>query len=289
MYYLAEGDDKHTRFRNAVVLALLAHAAVVVGVAFEGNDVSTSATQIEVTLANRPSKSAPQDALHIAQANQEGSGEQAEFNQISGASSLPAMAAQMQESPSQQKDTKTEEARALLTTVAMANRATRADAKEAQAPPSTVAGISPEVDRLARELASLEAELDQQNRTFTDQPRVRRLTSASAKQSADAAYLLDWRQRLEAVGNRYYPEASVRYGIYGDVRLLVVILQDGSLEDVRVLSSSGYAVLDEAAIKVVRMAAPYSPFPAELKATTDKLEIIRTWQYLENQLSSAQR
>ena len=147
-------------------------------------------------------------------------------------------------------------------------------------------GISPEVDRLNRELASLQAELDAQTRTYADQPRVRRLTAASARQSVDAAYLLDWRQRLEAVGNQYYPEASIRYGIYGDVRLLVVILQDGSLEEVRVLSSSGYAVLDEAAIKVVRMAAPYSPFPPELKATTDKLEIIRTWQYLENQLSS---
>ena len=68
--------------------------------------------------------------------------------------------------------------------------------------------------------------------------------------------------------------------------LLVVIRQDGSLEDIRVLSSSGYAVLDEAAIKIVRMAAPYAPFPPELKATTDKLEIIRTWQFQENQLSS---
>ena len=71
-----------------------------------------------------------------------------------------------------------------------------------------------------------------------------------------------------------------------DVRLLVVILQDGSLEEVKVLSSSGFAVLDEAAIKVVRMAAPFAPFPAELRATTDKLEIVRTWQYLENELSS---
>jgi protein TonB len=78
----------------------------------------------------------------------------------------------------------------------------------------------------------------------------------------------------------------VRYGIYGDLRLLVVIRQDGSLEDIRVLSSSGYAVLDEAAIKIVRMAAPYSPFPPELMATTDKLEIIRTWQFRENRLSS---
>jgi protein TonB len=53
-----------------------------------------------------------------------------------------------------------------------------------------------------------------------------------------------------------------------------------------VLKSSGYAVLDEAALKIVRMAAPYSPFPPELAATTDKLEIIRTWQFQENELGS---
>jgi len=88
------------------------------------------------------------------------------------------------------------------------------------------------------------------------------------------------------VGNKYYPEASVRYGLYGELRLLVVIHKDGNLEDIRILKSSGYAVLDEAAIKIVRMAAPYSPFPAELAATTDTLEIIRTWQFQENELGS---
>jgi protein TonB len=67
---------------------------------------------------------------------------------------------------------------------------------------------------------------------------------------------------------------------------LVTIRRDGSLEDIKILSSSGYAVLDEAAIKIVRLAAPFAPFTAELKATTDKLEIIRTWQFQENQLSS---
>ena len=58
------------------------------------------------------------------------------------------------------------------------------------------------------------------------------------------------------------------------------------LYDIQVLSSSGYAVLDEAAMKIVRLAAPFAPFPAELRATTDKLEIIRTWQFQENRLSS---
>jgi protein TonB len=147
-------------------------------------------------------------------------------------------------------------------------------------------GLSPEVDKLTRELANLEAELDEQSRNYAQMPRVRRLTSVAARQSVDAAYLMDWRRRVEAVGNKYYPEASVRYGLYGNLRLLVVIRADGSLHDIRVLSSSGYAVLDEAAIKIVRMAAPYAPFPPELRATTDRLEIIRTWQFQENRLSS---
>jgi protein TonB len=173
----------------------------------------------------------------------------------------------------------------LVTTTARARGREQAET-ELQRKRALLEGISPEVDALSEQLASLEATLDEQTLAYSNRPRVRRLTSASARQAADAAYLLDWRQRLEAVGNTYYPEASLRYGIYGELRLLVIIRKDGSLEDVSVLSSSGYAVLDEAAIKIVRLAAPYAPFPPELSATTDKLEIIRTWQFQENQLSS---
>ncbi|MEM8662020.1 MAG: energy transducer TonB, partial [Pseudomonadota bacterium] len=171
-----------------------------------------------------------------------------------------------------------------ITTAAAAEReVSKEEVEEEQLP---LMGINPEVDKLTQELANLEAELDREARNYAQMPRVRRLTSVSAKQSVDAAYLLDWQRRAEAVGNRYYPEASVRYGLYGSLRLLAVIRADGSLEDIRVLSSSGYAVLDEAAVKTVRMAAPYAPFPAELRATTDKLEIVRTWTYGDNGLSS---
>ena len=277
MYYLETGYDKHTRFRNAVLLALAVHAALLLGISFKATISEHHSRQIEVTLANRPSQAAPEDARLLAQANQRGSGDEAQVDQITSANTPPvSMPAQQQATPGQDA----------VTTSSMAQRMLPREQDSQASPEINLQGISPEVDRLNMELASLQAELDEQTRSYADQPRVRRLTAASAKQSVDAAYLLDWRQRLEAVGNKYYPEASIRYGIFGDVRLLVVILQDGSLEQVRVLSSSGYAVLDEAAIKVVRMAAPYSPFPPELKATTDKLEIIRTWQYLENQLSS---
>jgi protein TonB len=173
-----------------------------------------------------------------------------------------------------------------VATTAMTQRSVTTDQTDEEQRENNMQGLNPEIEQLSLEVASLQAELDDETRTSADQPRVRRLTAASAKQSVDAAYLLDWRRRLEAVGNQYYPEASIRYGMYGNLRMLVVIRQDGSLEDIQVLSSSGYAVLDEAAIKIVRMAAPYAPFPPELKATTDKLEIVRTWYFQENQLSS---
>lgn len=286
MYYLETGHDKHTRFRNAVLLALALHAALLLSVSFTANAPQYHTRQIEVTLASKPSQAAPEDARLVAQSNQEGSGEEAQVDQITSANTPPVSMPAQQQVLSQQTENQARTDQTAVTTSGMTKRTLPREEDKQASPEANLQGISPEVDRLNMELASLQAELDEQTRAYASQPRVRRLTAASAKQSVDAAYLLDWRQRLEAVGNKYYPEASVRYGIYGDVRLLVVILQDGSLEEVRVLSSSGYAVLDEAAIKVVRMAAPYSPFPDELRATTDKLEIIRTWQYLENQLSS---
>lgn len=287
MYYLETGYDKHTRMRNAALLAVALHIALVLGVSFDAGDSEYYSPQIEVTLSTRPSSDAPEEALHVAQQNQLGSGDEAQTTEITTRHNAPAAAAlAASQAPAQRSDLDSARHDELLNTRAESRRSVATLQPESEQKRSSLEGISPEVDRLNQQLASLEAELDEKTRNYANMPRVRRLTSASARQAVDAAYLLDWRQRVEAVGNKYYPEASVRYGIYGKLRLLVVIRQDGSLEDIRVLSSSGYAVLDEAAIKIVRMAAPYAPFPAELRATTDKLEIIRTWQFQENRLSS---
>ncbi|MCB1696994.1 MAG: energy transducer TonB [Halioglobus sp.] len=285
MYYLEAGYSKHSRLRNAVLLALALHAALLLGISFQSSPADYRTPQIEVTLATRPNDQALNEARHIAQANQDGGGDSAEVAQLTSPDNAltsdgeagPQALLQPQESPDDpHRDT--------VTTAAAALRTVAPEQREKEQLP--LLGVSPEVDKLTRELAYLEAELDEQSRNYAEMPRVRRLTSVAARQSVDAAYLLDWRRRVEAVGNKYYPEASVRYGLYGKLRLLVVIRADGSLQDIRLLSSSGYAVLDEAAIKIVRMASPYAPFPAELRATTDQLEIIRTWQFQENRLSS---
>jgi protein TonB len=287
MYYLETGNKKQTRFRNALLLALAVHAALILSISFNASNATPYKTpQIEVTLASQPNATAPDQARQIAQANQEGSGDESEINQISTRNNLQTNTPIVQQALLQAPQQQVARQRNVVATTAMARHSVTTDQMDDEQQENKLEGVNPEIEQLSLEVASLQAELDDETRTSADQPRVRRLTAASAKQSVDAAYLLDWRRRLEAVGNQYYPEASVRYGMYGDLRMLVVIRQDGSLEDIQVLSSSGYAVLDEAAIKIVRMAAPYSPFPPELKATTDKLEIVRTWHFQENQLSS---
>ncbi|AQA17427.1 hypothetical protein BST95_03425 [Halioglobus japonicus] len=291
MYYLEASAGSSQRMRNAVLAALGLHVALIAAVSFEYNfSAPSQKPQIEVTLATQLASNAPDEARHIAQANQEGSGQEAELDAVTSINNqLPMQSPTPQQAAPRRMEQDTRANGDLLATATATQRQVALEQAEEAQRKNPTSGISPEMERLNQQLASLQAELDERTQAQAKKPRVRRLTAVSARQAADAAYLADWRQRLEAVGNKYYPEASIRYGLYGNLRLLVAIRKDGTLEDIRILESSGYAVLDEAAIKIVRMAAPYSPFPPELAASTDKLEIIRTWQFQENELSSNQQ
>lgn len=242
---------------------------------------------LEVTLVQHRD-APPLDASHIAQQNQRASGNNSEREQAPRASQslLPPAPAQ-QDRPAQPAGAASREASARVVS-ASRNSEERLPQSDDRPGDTRTNPTTERLQALQARLASLEASLHNEDDARSAAPRVRRLTAVAAKSAVDAAYLQDWRQRLEAVGNTYYPEASLRYGMFGSLRLLVVIRSDGSLEDVSLLSSSGYAVLDEAAIRIVRMAAPYAPFPPELKATTDKLEIVRTWKFERNTLSSAE-
>ncbi|MEM0953447.1 MAG: TonB family protein [Pseudomonadota bacterium] len=285
---LEQQVPQHDQLGFFVFLAFALHLMLVLGVSFSLDAGRASQPQLEVTLAQFQSQQAPEDARFVAQANQEGSGtlaeraelttrRQAEFsdNQIRELGGAPVVTQQ----PQQRRDR-------IATTIADAVNEVLVDTREEEPEPLVAAAIDPEIRKLNQSIASLEARLDQQQQAYAERPRVKRLTSLSARAAEDAAYLHNWRSKVEAVGNRYYPTASSRYGIYGDLRLLVAIRYDGEIDTIEVLSSSGHAVLDEAAIRIVRLAAPFEPFPANLRETTDRLEIIRTWKFRKNRLSS---
>ncbi len=78
---------------------------------------------------------------------------------------------------------------------------------------------------------------------------------------------------LDAIRRRiertiFYPNEARRRGIEGTVELLFTLSADGHVQGVWVLRSSGSPILDEAAIQVVKQAAPYpivADWPAVLQ------------------------
>ena len=110
----------------------------------------------------------------------------------------------------------------------------------------------------------------------------RKSINASTKEYKYAAYLDAWRRKVERIGNLNYPDQAKRSKLYGNLVLHVAVKADGSVEHVKVLHSSGHQILDDAAVRIVRLAAPYSPFPNEIRKETDILDITRTWQFLRS-------
>ena len=267
----------------ALLIAAALHAMLIFGVSFEGQSAAPGQKQFEVTLLQTVSARAPRDAVHVAAENQEGKGAET-LRELASRAGSPLPSGHPgggESSPGEVRDGV--RPNPLSNTSAHTFVALQTEAPQQR--PTLQRQTDSELARLEARLQALESQLDRSG-DASGRERIRRIDAVSAKSAADAAYLAAWRQRVESVGNRYYPEASLRYGIYGQLRLVVTVRSDGQLERVRVLESSGQSVLDEAALRIVRMAAPYPAFPADLRETTDRLEIVRTWQFKQNALSS---
>lgn len=132
----------------------------------------------------------------------------------------------------------------------------------------------------ARQLAS------EQNRSEAD-PRAKGIYGVSATGVSWARYVEDWRLKVERVGKLNYPVEASSRNLFGTLELAVVIRADGSLQEIRMLRSSGHSILDDAARKIVETAAPFAPFPPTLAAEHRSLEIVRRWRFTnQNQLST---
>lgn len=128
------------------------------------------------------------------------------------------------------------------------------------------------------DMARLEAQIAKQQEEYQKRPK-RRFIGARAREYRFAAYVEAWRQKVEKIGNLNYPAEAKERKIYGKLRMTVSIKADGSLEKLEINQSSGYPVLDEAAQRIVRLAAPFAPFPDNISQDTDILSITRTWTF----------
>ena len=118
------------------------------------------------------------------------------------------------------------------------------------------------------------------------QPR-EKYVSARSRESKYAAYIEKWRLLVERVGNLNYPEQAKQQKLKGALVLDVAISADGSISEIRILKSSGTKILDDAAERIVHIAAPFDRFPDAIKSEVDTLHIVRTWEFGQNRLKSS--
>ncbi len=266
------------RLSFTLFLTASLHAAIILGVGFSAELNMPDSPTVEVTLAQYSDEQAPEDADFIAQSNQLGSGTEEDIRELTATQEADFQDTQFQETASEPlpavPETQLERRELLTATNSDEDAVTTSEETPLEPLISTNIASDPTINALAQEIASLEARIAAEQQALARTPRVKRLTSVSTKSADEAAYLNMWRQKVERVGNANYPA-----GVYGDLRLLVVLNYDGQLKDVRVLESSGFRNLDEAALRIVRIAAPYQSFPVEMRKKYDQLEIIRTWKF----------
>jgi periplasmic protein TonB len=275
------------RMRSALVLSVLVHAAVVFGIAFKVPPAPVPVEEqkgLEVVLVNARSEPAPQTPDTLAQHNLDGGGDTDQKRR--GRTPLPVVRDQKPDAEVELAMRRVEklerEARELMT-----QTMPQTPAETVPPPQNSVAPAEPEApvrlsatDIMQRsfEIARLEGQIARDMDSQQQRPR-RRFVGARTKEYRFARYIEDWRQKIQRVGDLNYPQAARDQRLHGSLVVTVAIKADGSVERVEVNRPSGQSVLDEAARRIVELAAPFGAFPPDIARDTDVLHITRTWTF----------
>lgn len=241
---------------------------------------------LDVILVNSKSAHRPKHAQALAQANLDGGG-QSQANDRASTPLPPSRSSQHGDDLEQtRRRVQALEARQqMLYSQQKTKLRTQQEASKLQPEPAQPLSGHDLASR-ALAMARLEAEIGQRINDYNKQPR-RKFVGVRTEEFSAARYIEDWRQKVERIGTLNYPEAA-RGKLYGSLVLTVALRADGSIERIEVNRSSGHAILDEAARRIVTMAAPYAVFPPELRRDTDILEFTRTWSFTRNDQVQAQ-
>ena len=282
---MLQGSSGHDRMGVALLVSLAVHALLILAFGFHFAKPAPSVPTLDVTLINTSNAALPGKADFLAQANNAGGGTSDKARRPGAPFSGPlpvanagiAPAAVMPAAPAREKASGPH----VLTTTGKSDRhaASERDTRDQPQSERREAAI-PIPQRL--EMARLAQEVRREQESYAHRPR-RKYISANTRETAFAAYQVAWVRRIERIGNLNYPDAARRRHLHGDVVLSVTIAVDGQVRNASVYTSSGYRVLDDAAIRIVHLAAPFPPIPREKDAQGHRiteLVITRTWQFL---------
>ena len=267
----------------ALAFSLVLHAFALFGIGFVLPDPRKAADflqPLQVVLVNSKSKSRPTQADALAQNNLDGGGNTPEDHIAK--SPLPTLSDDQQFTPEQsaQRIQQLElEAKRLLTQDKSTHSVEQEKTRQQQETHEQTNGE--DLVQRSMEIARLEAQISKDSDAYQKMPR-RTYIGAHTREYRFAQYIEDWRVKVERIGTLNYPEAARQKGIYGSLQLTVSIRADGSVESIEINHPSGQPILDAAAKRIVTMAAPFAPLPADIRRDTDILSITRTWTFTQS-------
>jgi protein TonB len=278
------------RLGLTLFLALAFHALVILGISFSSNEVRHEdiISTLDITLVQHESDKKPDKADYLAQANQKGGGTTTEQVRHQAPQSMPSPEqthgeAEVNQAPSKTKPVPPKHVQVM--TREHAQKKIRTVEKQPEAKRVTHIDTQ-ELIRRSKEIARLSAQNDAQWEAYSKRPDSKYLY-ANTEKHVDAAYLADWSRKVERIGNLNYPSEARLKNLTGSLIMEVTLNEDGSLVGIRILKSAPYKMLDEAAINIVKLAAPFARVPPEVLENRKVLRIVRTWSFTTgNTLSS---
>jgi protein TonB len=278
--FLAAMDAPQRNLTLALIASLLFHA-VLLAVRFTPPDFIDKVREraLDVILVNSKSTSKPTKAQAKAQTNLDGGGNTEEDRRAK--TPLPPSPNTKEGNElieAQRRVAELEAQQQQMMTRLKSERAVAAD-KTQNNPTPTPEPVRSGIDLASSALAiaRIEGQISRQLEEYNQRPR-KKFIGARVEEYRFAQYVEDWRQKIERVGNLNYPDAA-KGRLYGSLVLTVIIKANGDLDRVEVSRSSGKSLLDDAARRIVQMAAPYAVFPETIRRDTDVLEITRTWTF----------
>jgi protein TonB len=273
----------------ALVSSLAFHAFAIVGLGFKVPDpraFDAPHNVLDVVLVNAKTSSKPDKADALAQANLDGGGNT--DRKLRASNPFPAI-----EPRENAPELKQAQSRVVQLEREAKELMTQLKAKSAVAPPDPALDRSDTGDKTAKDLIEksleiqrLEAQIKREFQAYQERPR-KKFVGARASEYRFAMYVDNWRLKIERVGNLNYPEEARTRKLYGRLQLTVGLRPDGEVDSVEINKSSGYKVLDQAAVRIVRLASPFDRFSDAIRSDTDILYITRTWTFTRaDQLSA---
>jgi protein TonB len=272
------------RFGVTFLFSLIAHAVVALGITFSVETPAPSLPALDVILVQSASGKAPEKADFLAQAANEGGGDSEKARRPTDplSSPVPKPIAGVAPRPTETGAPRpTAPTRTELLTTRSAERSVDSAVETPDRPDLNTLNERQIIERKL-EMARLAQEIQRETEQYAKRPK-RKYISANTKEYAYASYMAAWVARIERIGNLNYPDEARRQELYGQLVLTVGLNRDGSVKSIDIIQPSGHRILDDAAIRIVRLAAPFNPLPTKGDAV-DELYITRTWQFLEGNI-----